>query len=1284
MLSANRALPAALAFCLGWLLCAGVILALPARTADARRNAEGGSTTSRAVVINEVAWGGTAASSADEWIELYNTTGATVELSGWTLVSADNSLGITLAGSITRYGYYLIERTDDSTVSDVPADLATSFGAGLHNDGETLTLRDAVNEIVDTANGDGGDWPAGNGSPGYSSMERLNPFAPDSDDNWEGNDGVIRNGVDAGGNPINGTPKAWNSRGVAADVSIRKTGPLVAPPGGEITFTLSLSNSGELTATSVLVTDTLPPEVSYLGSSCPFSLTRPTSRTLVWKVGVLPPGAGPVTISFAGRLTDAVAGPITNTVRIATDAMERDLDDNSAEWSSLVGDPAQFADLVVGKSGPVSVTAGRLITYAISVRNSGRMTATAVILTDSLPAVVGFVSQSSDYAFTRPASGELVWELGALPPGASVAWTFAGLVADGAAGQVANVIVVASDTPEANFFDNRASVTTEVHYTPTVRLAAVHFHALQGADEAVEIANLGNAPAEIGGWGLADQDMIAVSLPPSVTLAAGQSVWLADEAGAFRAQFGFSPDFEAGANDPTVPDLDGSWPVLANDGDEVLLLNQDGAVQDVLVYKDGDASQNGWSGTAVQPFGAGALRTTGQILYRKLDQASGRPVADTDTAADWAQDTVDPVNGCKVRYPGWDLERFFHTVRLTQTASLTVAIGPDSLYRVVADEIDAAKYSLWIHSYTFENTMLAQTVAARAAAGVSVTVLLDGSPPGSVTDQERWVCSEIEAASGRCFFVIGDAENDVYRRYAHQHAKYIVIDGQRALIGSENLSLKSMPFDDKRNGTAGQRGVYLITDAPGVVAHLETLFALDMDLANHQDIVTFASIDPLPPGYTPISVTDWMTYTARFSVPLVLDGEFSFEIIQSPENSLRDSNALLGLLARAGEGDRVLVQQMHEPPYWGDRYSDRVSNPNPRLEAYLAAAQRGANVRVLLDSFYDDPTDPRGNWATCVFLRGIAAQERLRLGCRLGNPTEMGIHTKMVLVEVDGRRYVHLGSINGSELSSKANRELAVQVESSAAFAYLAEMFERDWPHLIYLPAVQNDWLGPADHVLISEVLYDPSGLDVDHEWVELYNPTATAIDMTGWMLGDAVDTDDFEAMFTFPAGAIIEPHQTAIVAVSSAGFLSANGHYPDYELLNLTPDVPDLIRHPTWGTGSFALGNGGDELLLFDSAGRSVDVLTWGSGSFPGVLPHAGVSAGGRSLERYPAWRDTDDCSHDFREWGFPNPGTVPRTVSLQAEERSQVRPCRVQISISPVINAGAIPCRCRGSVWR
>ena len=93
----------------------------------------------------------------------------------------------------------------------------------------------------------------------------------------------------------------------------------------------------------------------------------------------------------------------------------------------------------------------------------------------------------------------------------------------------------------------------------------------------------------------------------------------------------------------------------------------------------------------------------------------------------------------------------------------------------------------------------------------------------------------------------------------------------------------------------------------------------------------------------------------------------------------------------------------------------------------------------MLDSVFDDPGDVRGNTATCAYVNGIASSEGLDLACKLGNPTGNGIHNKMVLVLDDGQGYVHTGSINGSENSSKNNREFAVQVQSRAAYDYLSE-----------------------------------------------------------------------------------------------------------------------------------------------------------------------------------------------------------------------------------------------------
>ena len=164
------------------------------------------------VVINEVAWAGTEANAADEWIELGNNTDRPITLTGWTLVAADGTPDIALTGIIPAEGYFLLERTDDNTISDIPADQI--YTGALSNAGETLTLRDESLNVIDTANADGGGWPAGTtgtGSPRYASMERLDPTVADSDANWGINDGLTRNGLDADGNPLNGTPKAANS-----------------------------------------------------------------------------------------------------------------------------------------------------------------------------------------------------------------------------------------------------------------------------------------------------------------------------------------------------------------------------------------------------------------------------------------------------------------------------------------------------------------------------------------------------------------------------------------------------------------------------------------------------------------------------------------------------------------------------------------------------------------------------------------------------------------------------------------------------------------------------------------------------------------------------------------------------------------------------------------------------------------------------------------------------------------------------------------------------------------
>ena len=174
------------------------------------------------VVINEIAWAGRSDRTDAEWIELCNTTGAPVDLTGWRLVSSDGSPSILLQGWIAPLdpseptsGFFLLERESDDAVPGLDADLI--YHGALSDRGEILYLYDEGGRLIDTANAQldptlpAPAWAAGTGpnhtSP-FRSMERLDYRVPDTRSNW------ASGAADAAGAEEEvavGTPKRENS-----------------------------------------------------------------------------------------------------------------------------------------------------------------------------------------------------------------------------------------------------------------------------------------------------------------------------------------------------------------------------------------------------------------------------------------------------------------------------------------------------------------------------------------------------------------------------------------------------------------------------------------------------------------------------------------------------------------------------------------------------------------------------------------------------------------------------------------------------------------------------------------------------------------------------------------------------------------------------------------------------------------------------------------------------------------------------------------------------------------
>jgi len=155
-------------------------------------------------------------------------------------------------------------------------------------------------------------------------------------------------------------------------------------------------------------------------------------------------------------------------------------------------------------------------------------------------------------------------------------------------------------------------------------------------------------------------------------------------------------------------------------------------------------------------------------------------------------------------------------------------------------------------------------------------------------------------------------------------------------------------------------------------------------------------------------------------------------------------------------------------------------------------------------------------------------------------------------------------------------------------------------------------------HVVFSEVLYDSwvSG-ESEGEWLELYNPTGTAINIGGWTINDNNEN------YRIPNGTSIAAYGFLIISKGSSAFSSRYGFYPD--LSNFFLD----------------LRNSGDFLILKNSSGTVIDQVAWKSGG--SFITGWGSSSSpyadeGKSIMRSNLNQDTDTYL-DWLSNRIPNP---------------------------------------------
>jgi len=183
--------------------------------------------------------------------------------------------------------------------------------------------------------------------------------------------------------------------------------------------------------------------------------------------------------------------------------------------------------------------------------------------------------------------------------------------------------------------------------------------------------------------------------------------------------------------------------------------------------------------------------------------------------------------------------------------------------------------------------------------------------------------------------------------------------------------------------------------------------------------------------------------------------------------------------------------------------------------------------------------------------------------------------------------------------------------------------------------------------LIINEIMFDP--LPGQNEWVEFYHRGSIPVDIARWKFTDRPTASGVNTFIITANSKIVQPGDFVVVAAETS-------------ILSIFP----YLRSPSANThlfilnrsGGFSLNNDGDDVVLLDATGRTIDSV-----SYSPTWHHPDVTdTKGRSLERINPNLD----SNDRRNWstspvaagGTPGRANAIYTTSL---------PSNASISISP-----------------
>ncbi len=258
---------------------------------------------------------------------------------------------------------------------------------------------------------------------------------------------------------VNGANNNFGER-PTADLGITKTDhQTTVVPGTAISYTITVTNNGPSTVSSLAVTDSIPATIlSPLFSGATLGTFSYSSSTHVgtWTGLTLSSGQS-VSVTMSGMVSPSATGQLTNTATVgsAQDSSGNPISDlNPSNNSSTdTNTLTPQATLTISKTdGTTTYTAGTSTTYTIVVTNNGPSAVTGATLVDNLPGAITSDTWTAAYANgsgTGSGSGNVDVTNVDLRAGGTATFTVVAAISDAATGNLVNTATVTNPISDA-------------------------------------------------------------------------------------------------------------------------------------------------------------------------------------------------------------------------------------------------------------------------------------------------------------------------------------------------------------------------------------------------------------------------------------------------------------------------------------------------------------------------------------------------------------------------------------------------------------------------------------------------------------------------------------------------------------------------------------------------------------------------------------------------------------------------------------------------------------------